>query len=75
MAEYGHIYPYMHSFSTQGVCKTYSQCIHTQKAGAHYTKLTQACVPVCLCACVICATGTWQAIVRGEPLQLTHTRM
>ena len=45
MAAYGHIYIYIylyiHYFDAQEVHKTYSQYIHTQAAGARYTKLTQ----------------------------------
>ena len=41
MAEYGHIYSYIHYFGTQEVRKTFSQCIPTQKASAHRTKLIQ----------------------------------
>ena len=41
MALYSHIYLYMHNFVAQEVQETYSQCIHTQEAGVHYTQLTQ----------------------------------
>ena len=41
MAAYGYIYLYMHYFGAREVRKTFSQLIHTQEAGARYTKLTQ----------------------------------
>ena len=41
MAIYSHIYSWMHYFSTQEVFETFSQRIHTQEAGEHYTKLIQ----------------------------------
>ena len=41
MAVYGYIYPYVQHLGTQEVCKTLSQCIHTQESGVHYVKLTQ----------------------------------
>ena len=40
MAAYGHIYSYIHYFGAWEVCKVSSQHIHTQEAGAYYTKLT-----------------------------------
>ena len=39
-----HIYPYMQHICAQEVCKIPSQCIHTQEAGARYTKLDTAMV-------------------------------
>ena len=41
IAAYSHKYPYIHCICAQEVCKTPSQCIHTQEAGEHYTRLTQ----------------------------------
>ena len=41
IAVYGHIYTYMQHLGALEVDKTSSQCIHTQEAGASYTKMTQ----------------------------------
>ena len=41
MAAYSYIYPYIQQIGALEVCKTLSQCIYTQEAGALYTKLTQ----------------------------------
>ena len=39
MAVYGHICPYMQHLGAQEMCEIPSQHIHTQEAGACYTKL------------------------------------
>ena len=41
MATYSHIYPYIQYIYTQLVCKMTSQCIYSQEADVHYTKLTK----------------------------------
>ena len=40
IAAYDDGYSYMQYSGAQEMCKTSSQCIHTQEAGAHYTNLT-----------------------------------
>ena len=41
MAVYSYTYPYIQYIAAQVVCKTSSQRIHDQEAGACYTKLAQ----------------------------------
>ena len=48
MVVYGHMYTYILHLGAKKVCKTFSQCIHTQKAGALHqadTAMVQ-CYPI-----------------------------